>query len=63
MADGRILSDGPAGQVLAQTQVLAEAAVERPQLIRLAEALGWSETPLSVDAFVDLLALRQKEGS
>jgi energy-coupling factor transport system ATP-binding protein len=63
MADGRLLADGPAGEVLAQGGLLAEAAVEQPQLVRLAAALGWRETPLTVEAFVDLLAARRKDGT
>ncbi len=63
MAAGRILADGPAGQVLAQAGVLAEAAVEQPQLLRLAAALGWREVPLTVEAFVDVLAAPRKDGS
>ncbi len=63
MANGRILADGPAGEVLRMAAVLAEAAVEQPQLVRLASALGWEAMPLTVEGFVDLLAARRKDGT
>ena len=55
MADGRITADGPAAEVLAQGDVLAQAAVERPQLARLAAALGLAGTPLTVEEFIGAL--------
>lgn len=59
MAGGRVLADGPAGPVLAQAGVLAQAAVEQPQLVRLAAALGWAASPLTVEAFVETLAVHR----
>lgn len=52
MAGGRVLIDGPAEQVLSQTSLLATTNVEPPQLVRLAQALGLSRAPLTIDGFV-----------
>jgi energy-coupling factor transport system ATP-binding protein len=52
MADGRVLDDGPAEQVLARDQLLERAAVHPPQLVRLAQALGMPRYPLMIDDFV-----------
>jgi energy-coupling factor transport system ATP-binding protein len=58
MADGRMLTDGPANEVLTHTELLATTNVEPPQLVRLAQGLGLAAAPLSVDAFVQ--ALRER---
>lgn len=55
MADGRVLADGPAADVLARADLLATTNVEPPQLLRLAQALGLPAAPLTVDAFVEAL--------
>lgn len=55
MADGRVLADGPAGEVLARAELLATTNVEPPQLVRLAQSIGLPGAPLTVDAFVDAL--------
>ncbi|MEJ2151154.1 MAG: ABC transporter ATP-binding protein [Chloroflexota bacterium] len=52
MAEGRVLADGPTRQVFTRGEVLAHAAVEAPQLIRLATALGWEAAPLTVEEFL-----------
>jgi energy-coupling factor transport system ATP-binding protein len=49
MAGGRVLLDGPSRTVFRDRQVLEESQVEPPQLARLAEGLGWPDTPLTVD--------------
>lgn len=54
MAAGRVAADGPARAVFAQADVLRAAAVEPPQLARLAAALGLPGTPLRAEQFVDL---------
>jgi energy-coupling factor transport system ATP-binding protein len=59
MAEGRVTADGPAREVFTRRDVLAEAAVEAPQLIRLAAALGWDAAPLTVEEFV--ARLKEKE--
>jgi energy-coupling factor transport system ATP-binding protein len=52
---GRVLLDGPAREVLAQAEVLAQTNVEPPQLMRLAAALRWAgpPRPLTVDEFAE----------
>lgn len=52
MAGGRILADGPLDQVLAQTDLLRQAQVDPPQLVRLAAALELPGVPTSIEAFV-----------
>jgi energy-coupling factor transport system ATP-binding protein len=59
MAGGKILADGPAADVLSQTELLAQAQVEPPQLIQLAQVLGWSEAPRSGAEFADIYAERK----
>ncbi len=56
MAGGRVLADGPAREVFAAGEALRQAAVEPPQVTRLAAALRMPETPLQVPEFVDILA-------
>lgn len=55
MADGQVLADGPAAEVLSRADLLATTNVEPPQLIRLAQALQLPGAPLTVDAFVAAL--------
>ncbi len=55
MADGRVLADGPATEVLARADLLATTNVEPPQLVRLAQALGLPAAPLTVEQFVEVL--------
>jgi energy-coupling factor transport system ATP-binding protein len=55
MAGGRVIADGPARDVLSQADVLAQALVDPPQIVRLAAAMGFASTPLTVNEFVDLL--------
>ena len=52
MADGRVLIDGPAADVLTRADLLATTNVEPPQLIRLAQALGLSAAPLTIDGLI-----------
>lgn len=52
MADGRVLTDGPAEVVLSSADLLATTNVEPPQLVRLAQALGLPAAPLTVDDFI-----------
>lgn len=55
MAQGVIVQDGPADTVFADKAALRRAAVDRPQIMRLTEALGWSEPVTTAAAFVDRL--------
>lgn len=59
MADGQVLADGEAADVLARAQLLATTNVEPPQLVRLAQALRLPRAPLTVEGFVAELAGRQ----
>jgi energy-coupling factor transport system ATP-binding protein len=62
MADGRVLADGPAADVLARADLLATTNVEPPQLVRLAQALALPAAPLTVEAFVQALQARGSVG-
>lgn len=55
MALGEVLADGTPEDVFSQADVLETARVEAPQLMRLADALGWSARPRTVETFVDRL--------
>ncbi len=59
MAQGQIIARGGA-EVLKTESVRARAALDAPQLVWLAQALGWDESPVSPDAFCDLLAARSQ---
>lgn len=52
MAQGRVLLDGPAREVLVQDETLAQSYVEPPQLVRLARRLGMEEAPLNASEFL-----------
>ena len=56
MAQAQVLADGLSAEVLTDSPSLAQAAVELPQMVRLATELGLATRPLTVDAFVDALA-------
>ena len=55
MADGQVLADGAAADVLARAELLATTNVEPPQLVRLAQALRLPRAALTVDGFVETL--------
>ena len=61
MADGHVLIDGPAAEVLARTDLLATTNVEPPQLVRLAQAIGLPAAPLTVGEFVAALRARDNK--
>lgn len=56
LAEGRVLADGPAADILGRTELLASTNVQPPQLVRLAQALGMPTNPLTVERFVAQLA-------
>jgi len=58
MAHAQILADGPAAEVLSQEVMLEEAGVTPPQVMRLAQRLGLSKAPRTVEEFVRLLSER-----
>ncbi len=53
MAHGRVLLDGETRSVFARPALLAEAQLEPPVVVRLAQHLDVPGTPLSVDEFCD----------
>lgn len=55
LADGQVQADGDAREVFGRTEALGRAAVEPPQLLRLATHLGWRERPLTPAEFVRAL--------
>jgi energy-coupling factor transport system ATP-binding protein len=55
MADGQVLADGPATAVLGEVTLLAQTAVQPPQLARLAAALGLPGSPLTINDFLKAL--------
>ncbi len=59
MANGKIIANGPAADVLYQQDVLASAAVTPPQLVRLASAIGLQAKPLTVAQFAEAYAQRK----
>jgi energy-coupling factor transport system ATP-binding protein len=62
MAAGKVIADGPPLDVFARTQTLAEAAINPPQLVRLALALGLEPPPMTVDGFVEQWHARGRQG-
>ena len=60
MARGTVHADGPTAEVFAGREALEAAAVEPPQLARLARALGWHEAPVDPEQFVDTLERRRR---
>lgn len=57
MAQGQIHADGPPGQAFTN-EALEIAAVEPPQLMRLAAGLGWGERPQTVPEFLAVWSAR-----
>ncbi len=55
MAQGQVIARGDA-RVLNDESVLKRAGLDAPQLVRLANALGWADAPVNVRAFVAHLA-------
>jgi energy-coupling factor transport system ATP-binding protein len=54
LADGQVIARGSA--VLRDESILNRAALDAPQLMRLARALGWNESPVDPASFSDVLA-------
>jgi energy-coupling factor transport system ATP-binding protein len=63
LAQGRILLDGPADDVLGQTAVLAQTYVDPPQLTRLGQKLGFARIVRNQDEFLQALEGRQGSSS
>ena len=60
MAQGRVQADGDPRAVFARTEALHLAAVEAPQLFRLADRLGWRDRPLRAAEFVDAFEVERR---
>ncbi len=56
MSEGTILADGPISEILLRPELLRQAAVEPPQLVRLALALGYDQAPRTPAEFVTAYA-------
>lgn len=52
LADGRVLLDGPAREVLGEEETLAQTYVEPPQLTRLGKKLGLKEIVTTQEEFI-----------
>lgn len=61
MAQGRVLADGDPRAVFGESDALRQAAVEPPQLFRLADRLGWRRRPLRAEEFVDAFEMERRE--
>jgi energy-coupling factor transport system ATP-binding protein len=55
MSQGKILLDGPANDMLGQTDILATTYVDPPQLTRLGKKLGFDKTVRNEDEFLFIL--------
>lgn len=55
---GRVLADGDAASVFSRPDILQQAALEAPQIARLAHALSMDQTLLTPEQFVDLVRRR-----
>lgn len=59
LSEGLLIADGPAEEVFRQRDVLSEASIEAPQLVRLSDRLGLEPHSSSVDRFLDIYARRK----
>lgn len=55
MSEAKVIADGRPETVFSQPDILRRAAIEPPQLVRLAGALGLPSVPLNVSDFVNHL--------
>jgi len=62
-AAGRILIDDRPDQVFSRPDLLEQARVEGPQLVRLGRALGLPELPWDVERFVDIWSAVRARGA
>lgn len=61
MAQAEVLIDGPSSEVLYSDDILSKASVDAPQIVRLAQALGYPEQPLNVEQFIESYAKKRGE--
>jgi len=59
LADGKILLDGPKGEVFSQKETLEQTFVDPPQITRLADRLGLQQTITDPETFLDLMARKK----
>jgi len=59
---GQVLDDGPTEKVLSNEENVATAHLELPNLVRLAKALDFKTTPLTIDDFVEEFSRCKKGG-
>jgi energy-coupling factor transport system ATP-binding protein len=57
LSNGRVLIDGPAAEVFSREALLAQTFVEPPQLARLGSRLGFGETVIDQEGFLNQYAL------
>jgi energy-coupling factor transport system ATP-binding protein len=57
MAHAEVLLDGPAREVFARPEILAEAGVSAPALGELARRLGWEQMVFTVEEFVEAIGV------
>lgn len=62
MAQGEVLARGDAS-IFADEALLTHAALDAPQMMRLAQALGWQTGPATVEAFVEEYAQAREKGN
>ncbi|NIS80435.1 MAG: ATP-binding cassette domain-containing protein [Anaerolineales bacterium] len=60
LSQGQVLADGPAERVLSHEEVLHEAGVEAPQMVRLAKALDLPSSPRTVENFVEAWCVQRR---
>ena len=58
MGQGKVLNNGEAHRVLADANLLAQTAVDPPQITRLGLALGFPQSVLTVDEFLRIKSSR-----
>jgi energy-coupling factor transport system ATP-binding protein len=60
LSEGRVLADGSTRQIVQDFPTLKEAALEPPQMLRLAAELRLEGAPLTVNEFVELYSKMKK---
>lgn len=54
MADGQIVADRPMANAFDNPEYVQRAAIEPPQMIQLADELGWYQRPLTIESFLQV---------
>ena len=58
LKDGRIMLDGPPEEVFRHADIICQAHLEVPQLVRLSQALGWARPSITPIDFINELNKR-----